>query len=238
MVEGPELLAVALGAGAPVEAVFVAPGGLGVGSVAAVVRSAHDAGARVFDLAPGVIERVAGTVTPQPILAVVEFVPATLGEVTGASMVLVCIDVRDPGNAGTVIRTADAAGVDAVICCDGTVDPSNSKTVRSSAGSVFHVPIVQGGGAEPTLHALGQAGFTTVGTAVRGGTDYVGADWSARIALVLGNEASGVPASVLATLDRVVSIPMAGRAESLNVGMAAAVLCFEALRQRRDGTPR
>ena len=108
-------------------------------------------------------------------------------------MVLVCADVRDPGNAGTVIRTADASGVDAVVCCEGTVDPTNPKTVRASAGSVFHTPIVMGGEARAVTADLRARGFRTVGTVVRDGTDYTRFDWNRRVAVVLGNEASGLP---------------------------------------------
>ncbi len=233
MVEGPELLSVALSAGATVEAVYVAPGGRDVPAVAEAVGRAFDAGARVFDLAPGVIERVADTVSPQPVLAVVGFTPAELDDVAGASIVVVCADVRDPGNAGTVIRTADASGVDAVVCCDGTVDPTNPKTVRASAGSVFHTPIVMGGAAAEVVAALRGYGFTTVGTVVRDGADYTGFDWTRRVAVVLGNESTGLADGLASSLDARVTIPMAGRAESLNVGVSAAVLCFEALRQRR-----
>ena len=117
-------------------------------------------------------------------------------------MVVVCVDVRDPGNAGTMIRTADAAGVDAVVCCDGTVDPTNPKTVRASAGSIFHMPVVVGGDAATVIGALRGWGMTAVGTEVRGGTDYSRFDWCQRVAVVFGNEASGLSAPVTGALDR------------------------------------
>lgn len=237
MVEGAELLSVALAAGIPIESVYVAPEGRSNPSVAAVVDRVFATGVRVFDLAPGVIERVADTVTPQPVLAVVGFAPAELEDVKEMSMVMVCVDVRDPGNAGTMIRTADASGIGAVICCDGTVDPTNPKTVRSSAGSLFHVPVVAGGPPESAIEALRGWGFVIVGTAVRGGIDYFSFDWKQKVAAVFGNEASGLDPLVGATLDTSVSIPMVGQAESLNVSVSAAVLCFEALRQRRAARP-
>jgi len=180
-----------------------------------------------------VMERVASTVTPQPLLAVVSYRPSPWATLDGATLVVACVDVRDPGNLGTVIRTADAAGVDAVVCCDGTVDPTNPKTLRSTAGSLFHVPVVHGGSAAEALAELSARGFTTVATVVRGGTDYVAFDWTRPVALVLGNEAAGLDPALVAELDAGVTVPMAGRAESLNVGVSAAVLCFEALRQRR-----
>jgi TrmH family RNA methyltransferase len=233
VVEGAELLSVALDAGAPIEAVYVAPEGRSNRVAAEVVDRAFARGVRVFDLAPGVVERIADTVTPQPLLAVVGYVPAALEDAREATAVVVFVDVRDPGNAGTMIRTADAAGIDAVICCDGTVDPTNPKTVRSSAGSLFHLPVVAGGDPALVIETLRDWGLATVGTTARDGTDYVEFDWSRRVALVFGNEASGLDAPLIDRLDGSVSIPMAGRAESLNVSVAAAVLCFEVLRQRR-----
>lgn len=219
--------------GAPVESVYVAPEGRANAAVSRVVDEVFASGVRVFDLAPGVIERISDTVTPQPVVAVVGFVPATLADLKSASMVVVCVDVRDPGNAGTMIRTADAAGVDAVVCCDGTVDPTNPKTVRASAGSIFQIPVVAGGEAGAVIEELRRSGMVVVGTEARGGADYTSFDWSQRVAVVFGNEASGLEEPVRELLDHRVSIPMAGHAESLNVSVSAAVLCFEALRQRR-----
>jgi TrmH family RNA methyltransferase len=233
VVEGAELVSMAVGSGTPIESVYVAPEGRRNPAVALVVEQVFAAGGRVFDLAPGVIERISDTVSPQPIIAVVGFAPPPLADLEQASMVVVCVDVRDPGNAGTIIRTADAAGVDAVVCCDGTVDPTNPKTVRASAGSLFHIPVVAGGEAMTVIERLRGWGLTAVGTGAGDGTDYVAFDWCQRVAVVLGNEASGLDAPVRRALDASVSIPMVGRAESLNVSVAAAVLCFEALRQRR-----
>jgi RNA methyltransferase, TrmH family len=235
VVEGPELLSVALDAGAPIESVYVAPEGRTSRIVTGVVDRAFDAGIRVFDLAPGVIERISDTVTPQPVLAVVGFSPAALEDLRGATMVMVLGDVRDPGNAGTMIRTADAAGVDGVVHCEGTVDPTNPKTVRSSAGSIFHVPVVSGGNVRDVLTSLRSWGLVTVGTAVSQGTDYAALDWGQRVALVFGNEAAGLDGTLDDLLDERVTVPMVGRAESLNVAVSASVLCFEALRQRRLG---
>jgi TrmH family RNA methyltransferase len=235
--EGVELVSVALDAGAPVASVFLAPGARRDPAIEAVVVRAFAAGARVFDLAPGVLERVADTVSPQPVLAVVAYATTSLAAFGGAGYVVVCAGVRDPGNGGTVIRTADATGADGVVCCDGTVDVTNPKTVRASAGSVFHVPVADGGDPHAAVDALRSAGMAVVGTTLRGGTDYLSVDWTRRVAIVLGNEAGGLPASLSAACDTLVTIPMAGRAESLNVGVAAAVLGFEVLRQRRRAGP-
>ena len=227
VVEGPMLVADALDAGARLECLFVAPG-----TTPPVVSRAAAAGVPVFDLAPGVLERVAGTVTPQQVLAIARTRSVDLGDLAGASLVLVCVDIRDPGNLGTVLRSAEAAGVGGIICCDGSVDVYNPKCVRASAGSVFHTRIVAGGEPVQVLGTLGGWGLRRLGTRAGGGEPYSRVDLTAATALVLGNEAHGLPTSVAGTIDGWVSIPMTGRAESLNVGMAAAVLCFEAARQR------
>jgi RNA methyltransferase, TrmH family len=228
VIEGPTLLGDALDAAVHVREVYVAPGGTGL----PVVARATAFGVPVMELAPGVLERVAGTVTPQPVLAMATAVDVTLDELAGASFVVVCIDVRDPGNLGTVLRSAEASGVGGIICCDGSVDVYNPKTVRASAGSLFHTRIVAGGEPVEVLSTLGEWGLRRLGTRADGGVPYFRADLASLTALVLGNEAHGVPPAVAGVLDGWVSIPMAGRAESLNVGMAAAVLCFEAARQR------
>jgi TrmH family RNA methyltransferase len=188
----------------------------------------------VFDLGPGVLERVADTVTPQPVLAVVRTPVAAIDDLAGATFVVVCVDVRDPGNAGAVIRVADAAGAHGLVCCDGTVDPFNPKTVRASAGSVLHLPMVAGGDPAVVLDRLGQMGLRRLAASSRGGEAYTAVDLRAPLALVFGNEASGLPEATSDHVDGRVSVPMAGGAESLNVATAAAVLCFEVARVRSN----
>ena len=192
------------------------------------------AGARVYRLAPGVLERVADTVTPQPVLAVVRTPHFGLEVLADATFVVVCVAVRDPGNAGTVIRSADAAGADAVVCCGTSVDPFNPKTVRSSAGSILHVPVVVDVDVDDVLGVLDAHHISTWAALARGGRPYTEVDWRRPSALLLGNEAAGLPAAVAASAGGAVTIPLAGRAESLNVSMAASVLCFEVLRQRSN----
>jgi TrmH family RNA methyltransferase len=159
---------------------------------------------------------------------------ATLDDMAGKTFVVVCVDVRDPGNAGAVIRVAHAAGAAGVVCCEGTVDPFNPKTVRASAGSVLHIPIVVVGDALEALEALGRHGLRRLGASSRGGTPYSEADLTSPLALVFGNEASGLPPQLQEHLDGDVTIPMVGGVESLNVSTAAAVLCFESARRRSN----
>jgi TrmH family RNA methyltransferase len=240
--EGAELLRTALRAGAAVESVYLAPEAEEDPATRETCRQALETGARLFILGPGVLERVADTVTPQPVLTILPMMDNDVaGDVAVADgqaaaeepLIVVLVDVRDPGNAGTVLRTADASGVNAVIFSGESVDPYNPKTVRASAGSLFHVPFsVQ---ADPVALAASfkARGYRTLATVARDGDDYAALDWSVPTVLFLGNEAAGLGAEVRRAVGGAVGIPMDGRAESLNVGVACAVLCFEALRQRR-----
>jgi TrmH family RNA methyltransferase len=212
VVEGHQLVREALDAGWEVEAEFVAGGTTPV------------TGSDVFVLGTGVIERVASTESPQPVLAVVRIPPRTFDLAT-AAFVLVADRIADPGNVGTILRSAEAAGVDAVVLTAGSVDPFNPKVVRASAGSLFRVPVLT-----TTLASVQAGGLRTIGTSSHRGSPHTDADLTGRIALVVGNEARGLPDD--AEVDEWVTIRHHGRAESLNVAMAATVLCFEAARQR------
>jgi TrmH family RNA methyltransferase len=238
--EGAELVRCALEAGSPVESLYVSPAGDDDRATQEVCRRASAAGARVFPLAAGVLERVADTVTPQPVVAVVPMLeepPPDADTWTAApgSLIVVLVDVRDPGNAGTVLRAADASGSTAVVFAGNSVDPYNPKTVRASAGSLFHVPLAVREDPFDVGDGFAASGFRTLATVVRDGQDYAGLDWSVPTALFLGNESSGLEADLCAALAGTLAVPMAGRAESLNVGVACAVVCFEAFRQRRGG---
>jgi RNA methyltransferase, TrmH family len=238
--EGAELIRCALEAGTPVESLYVSPAGADDRATQEVCRRAGGAGARVFPLAAGVLERVADTVTPQPVLAVLPMLeePAAGADPWRAepgSPIVVLVDVRDPGNAGTALRAADASGSTAVVYAGDSVDPYNPKTVRASAGSLFHVPFAVRPDTPALASELSAAGFRALGSVVREGEDYAGLDWSVPTAVFLGNESSGLDPDLCASLSGSLAIPMAGRAESLNVGVACAVGCFEAFRQRRGG---
>jgi TrmH family RNA methyltransferase len=239
--EGAELLRTALRDGVPVESVYLAPEGVNDSEVQAVCQQAADAGARLFQLGPGVLERVANTVTPQPVLAVLPMLEHDDAMLTAApppgSLLVVLVDVRDPGNAGTVLRTADAAGVRGVVFSGDSVDPYNPKTVRASAGSLFHVPFSVHGDAPGLATSLAAAGFRTLASSSHDGQDYTQLDWTVPTAVFLGNESAGLDAAATAATSASVAIEMEGRAESLNVGVACAVICFEALRQRRSAAP-
>ncbi len=209
VVEGLGLLRQAVDAGWDVEGCYVAP------------ETTIDLDVAVHELAPNVIERVASTESPQPVLAIVAMRLMTLP--SDATFVLVADRLADPGNAGTIMRSAEAAGADAVVLTPGSVDPYNPKVVRASAGSLFRIPVV-----DATLDSL--AGFRRLGTSSHRGDVYTDPVYHGRVAVVVGNEAHGLDDE--AEIDQWITIPHAGPAESLNVAMAATVLVFEVARQR------
>lgn len=190
-----------------------------------------------------VMAELAQTVTPQGLLAVCRFIDVSLTELiaAGPRLVAVLASVRDPGNAGTVLRTADAAGAQGVIFTSASVDPYNSKCVRSSAGSLFHVPVVAGpepGAAAAALRAAGLQLLAADGSADRVLDPGGGNDWlSGPTAWLFGNEAWGLPADVLALADTAVAVPIYGRAESLNLAAAAAVCLYATAARQNDASP-
>ena len=148
---------------------------------------------------------------------------------------VVSVDVQDPGNLGTVVRSAEAAGATAVVVGRGEqgVDPWSPKVVRGSAGAVLGVPVLVADDPAAAVGTLRARGFRAVGADGTASTTYTDTDLTGSIALVIGSEAHGLPPAVVAALDVVVSIPMAGATESLNAGVAASILMFEAARQAR-----
>jgi TrmH family RNA methyltransferase len=232
VLEGPRVVEAALDRGATLETVYLAPGA--DRAFAPLVERIQGAGIRIEHLKEGVLERISTTVTPQPALAVASQIARPLEELADEGMLLVLVSVQDPGNAGTLIRSAEASGAAGVVCCGNSVDPHSPKVVRSSAGAIFGLAIAEGDDPVEVLAALGARGRRRIGTAARGGDPPDRIDLTGPIALVLGNEARGVPASLRDHLDAEVTIPVSGPAvDSLNVAMAGTVLCFEAARQRR-----
>lgn len=225
--EGVGLVGQAFQAGWEIETIYLADGVVPESLV--VPDGLPDAQIRTWSFGPGVMERVASTETAPPMLAVVQRRTLAPDDLAGRSFVLVGHEIGDPGNAGTMLRSAEAAGAEAVVLTAGSVDAFNPKVVRSSAGALFHMPVV----VDITLAALvagGAAATRTFGTSSHDGTAYFDADLTVPCMIVVGNEAHGLPAD--APVDEWLMIPHAGRAESLNVAMASTVLAFEVARQR------
>ena len=188
---------------------------------------------RVSPVTGAALASLGQTVTPQGLVAVCRYVDVDLPAQSPRLAVLLA-GIADPGNAGTVLRTADAAGADLVVFPDGTVDPYNGKAVRASAGSLFHVPVVRGGDAVQAVEALRAAGLRVYAADARGDTDLESlagtGGLGARTTWIFGSEAHGLPGEVAAAADARVRVPIYGRAESLNLAAAAAVCLYASAR--------
>ena len=231
IIDGPLLVAEAIRMQVPIEAIYVE-----AGTNEAIVDDATIAGIRVHVVPPGAVHQFTDVMTPQGVVALAPMPSITMDDALDRSAgmpALVLCSVSDPGNAGTLLRMAEASGVGAVLFCDGSVDPFAPKCVRASAGSIFHVPVVSGGKPVQVLEAIGGRGVQRLGTDAHRGKPYDEIDLTTPFALILGNEAHGLPAEITDQLDEWVHVPMAGDVESLNVAMAGSVICFEAARQRR-----
>jgi TrmH family RNA methyltransferase len=230
LVEGAQVLGEALGSGRGLATLFHSePSNV-------LVERAADAGAETVHVSQELLERLAQTVTPQGFVGVAPFVDVQLTELPERpSCVALLHAVRDPGNAGTVLRSVDAVGADAVVFTATSVDIYNEKTVRSSAGSLFHLPVVRGPETAEAIDALRSRGMRILAMDAAGEADLYEQDLADPVAFVFGNEAWGLPAGVAELADDVVRVPISGRAESLNLAAAATVCLFEWERQRREG---
>jgi TrmH family RNA methyltransferase len=236
LTEGPQAIREALGLIGCVRELFV----VDPARNADLVQSALAAGVDVRTLTERELAQLSDTVTPQGLVAVCVMLGATLLDVLAASprLIVCCAQVRDPGNAGTVIRCADAFGADAVIMSDGSVDIYNPKTVRASVGSIFHLPVVSNAPLEATLGAAREAGLQI--WAADGTGDLalpeLGTALAAPTLWLMGNEAWGLPPEHLSLADRAVRVPIYGRAESLNLSTAAAVCLYASATAQRAGS--
>ena len=200
---------------------------------------AHSLDVPLWRVEAGVIASLSEAVTPQGVVAVVEDPSVDLEAIgPGADLIVAIGEVRDPGNAGTLVRSAAAVDADAVVFISGTVDPLHPKVVRSSAGALFGVPIVRDVTFEETIDHLHGLSIKVLGAQARAPTPVDAVDLTTPIAIVLGNEAWGLPVELRDALDEVVGIPMPGSVESLNVAVAGSIFLFEAVRQRRAPSPR
>jgi RNA methyltransferase, TrmH family len=239
LAEGPQAVREALTVPGCVREVFAAPD---AGAVHPEILAAAREDQVPWQLADeGALAGLTGTVQPQGLVAVCRFLDRPFPELVarGPSLVAVCAEVRDPGNAGTVIRCADAAGADGVVLAGSSVDPYNGKTVRASAGSLFHLPVSLEPSAEHAVTALRDVGITVLAADGAGEVDLDDAAddglLSRRTAWLFGNEARGLPAELAALADHRVRIPIHGRAESLNLATAAAVCLYASARAQRRG---
>lgn len=205
----------------------------------ALRAAAHDAGVPWQPVDQAVLRSLTDTVTPQGVVAVCRFVDVPVADLLqpAPALLAVCADVRDPGNAGTVIRCSDAAGADGVVLSGTSVDPYNGKAVRASAGSVFHLPLAVAASTTDVVRAAQQGGLTVLAADGAGELDLDDATDQGLLtrptAWLFGNEAHGLPDELAARADHRVRIPIHGRAESLNLATAAAVCLYASARAHR-----
>lgn len=242
LVEGPRLVGEALASGAGLHSLFLCPElrPEGWNSLLAVLPGdvpVHEVPAAVF-------RQLAVTEAPQGILAVAEIRrwgwrdccrPAPVGQL---ALVVLVDGLQDPGNLGTIIRAAEALGAGGVILGSGTADPWNPKAVRATMGAIFRFPVAVEEPLPGLIPQLKADGLQVLVAMARADRPAYAADWRRPTAVVLGNEGAGVSPEVASLADGLVSVPMPGRAESLNAGMAAGILLYEALRQRSTAGPR
>jgi len=234
LAEGPQAVREALAHPSLVVEVFAAERPSDV--VRGLRQAADAAGVAWTEVGEDVIRVVADTVTPQGVVAVCRFLDRPLAEVLGAAprLLAVGVDVGDPGNAGTLLRCADAAGCDAVVLAGRGVDPYNPKAVRASAGSLFHLPVIVSPDVPGTLAAVRAAGLRLLAADAAAATDLDAVDRQGLLAgptaWLFGNEAHGLDPELVAVADEAVSVPLYGRAESLNLVAAAAVCLYASAR--------
>ncbi len=229
LVEGPQAVRELVAhRAAQVKDVYVLEDALGTrGTLASIADAALEAGLSVYPVTPDVATALSadsqGIVAVASSQAVWSELPAT------PRLVAILSQVRDPGNAGSAIRVADAAGADAVVLAGDSVDPTNPKVVRATAGSLFHLPVVRAASLADAVALAREAGLTILAADVSGDTELgstQGPDLTGPTAWVFGNEAWGLSADELSLADHVVRIPIFGQAESLNLGTAAAVCLY------------
>lgn len=233
LLEGPQVVREAV-AHAPqaVEALYLTVDGLERHS--ALAEAAAAAGIDVEPVSDAALAAMADTRTPQGVVAVARQAPVRLRDALAAGVRLVAVldEVRDPGNAGTIVRAADAAGADAVILTGSSVDPWNPKVVRATTGSLFHLHVSTGASLEAAAAAVREAGLALV-AADMAGEPLPAVDLAGPTAWLFGNEAHGLSAEARALADRTVAVPIYGAAESLNLATAAAVCLYASAFARR-----
>lgn len=235
LVEGYEELGLALDAGVVPDELYFCPELMGEQARAGdLVHRAEGLGVDLVQLSRGAFEKVAYREGPDGVLAVVRTVDRRCADLDlpPDPLILVCEGVEKPGNLGAMLRTADAAGVDAVVAADPVTDWGNPNTVRASKGTVFSVPVASDTSAA-TVDWLAEHGIPLVAATPDTGTTHTQVDYRGPVAVAVGAEKTGLTEAMIAAAEHRVRIPMVGRANSLNVATSAAIIVYEAVRQRQ-----
>jgi TrmH family RNA methyltransferase len=203
-----------------------------------LIHEAAERGVSCNPVSDQVMAALTSTVTPQGVVGVAEFLDVPLSTVLqNSTCIPVLVEVRDPGNAGTIVRSADASGAAAVVFTPSSVDVYNPKTVRATAGSLFHLPVVREAHVEEAVEEFRGRGFGVYAADAEGRASIYDTDLTGPAAILFGNEAHGLQPEIAALADSTVRVPIAGRAESLNLAAAATLVLFESARQRAGGPP-
>lgn len=203
---------------------------------AATVAAAAAAGAELYEVTEQVMKKIADAETPQALAAVAARPVATLAELAAAGGTVLVLDrISDPGNLGTMIRSADAAGISGVVLLAGCTDAFAPKAVRATMGSLLHLPVAEGVSEVDFIKWAHASGYEMLVTCLKEAGSLYQTDLQGRVAIVIGSEAEGASDGLLAAASKKVFIPMEGRAESLNAAVAAGIVMFECLRQRLAG---
>jgi TrmH family RNA methyltransferase len=239
LAEGLRIVAEARDSGVLPEIVAYASSGELHPLAAEIIAATEAAGGDVIETTPDILAKMSGKDNPQALLAAYRQPRRSLAELdrTSADLWFVAERLRDPGNIGTILRTGDAVGAGGLILVDDSADPYSVEAVRASMGAVFTQAVVQTPWSE-FIKWLRSGPGQLVGTSLRTDTDYLAADYRAPCFLLIGNEQAGLPAEYEDACDQLVKIPMAGRADSLNAAIAAAVMAFQVRASWRDGVGR
>lgn len=233
LVEGLQLLHMALDSGATPHEVFYCPGQFIGTEAASLLSRFQQTGAALLNVSVRVMETLSEREEPQGIVATFHLVqhPLQSLQLRGRELVVVLDRLQDPGNLGTLIRTADAVGAAAIILIEPCVDPFDPKTVRGSMGSIFNVPVMSAKDVTGLFAWLRSCGLRPIGADPHLGEIWGVGLWRGGVALILGNEARGLSDDVAAQINAWVKLPIAGKAESLNVAVAGGVLMYAWLRE-------
>lgn len=233
IIEGPHLLQMALSSKCTIKEVFFTAAFGSKTEGGRMIRDAQSKNIKLYEADDALLSKISDAVTSQGVAAVVSMELSGLDEInlSESPLVVICDAIQDPGNTGTIIRTADALSADAVVLLDGCCSPFNLKTVRSTAGSIFNIPVAVTTCKE-LLEYLKSKNIALYASAASGSIPIFDADLRSASALAFGSEARGLRPEIMAAAKCSIAIPITGRAESLNVASAAAVCLYEALRQR------
>jgi len=233
VIEGPNLIEMALASGHQIKEVLFTTAFLSKKDGQKLLRHLLKSTREIFEVTEQMLNKLADTETPQGIIAIASYTPGNLADITFKTtpLLVVADGVQEPGNLGTIIRTSDAAGVDALIILQGTCDVFMQKTLRATAGSIFNLPIVYVE-TDELLKWAASKGIQLIATAIDARESIFDTNLKKPLAFVFGNEAHGISGKIKNNADLVLKIPIIGKAESLNVSASAAVCLYETVRQR------